>query len=79
MEVLFSQINFTMDQVTAKNKQLTALESLVVSTAMVLDFFQVDKCSRKQRTALVVLLRSQLAKARVPHFLKIKDPKAIHA
>ena len=68
-----------MDQVTAKNKQLTALELLVVSTAMVLDFSQVVKCSLKQRMALAVLLQSQLAKAKVPHFQKIKDPKAIHA
>ena len=68
-----------MDQVTAKNKQLTALELLAVSTAMVLDFSQVVKCSLKQRMALAVLLQSQLVKAKVPHFQKIKDHKAIRA
>ena len=67
-----------MDQVTARNKQQTVLDLQVVSTAMVLDFFQVDKCSLKQRTVLAVLLQSRLVKAKVPHFQRIRALKATH-
>ena len=75
--VLYSQIYFTMVQVTAKNKRLITHQSPVVSTVMDSGSFLAGNINHRTPLDIVVLDQFQLVRAKEPLFQKMQIPRAI--